>query len=133
MVFQMLLLFLEFSVASSFSTLCLTIQNYFHNMEGKEFMKNSFTKSITDFTLLSLYGMHYPLHASASALGKIPYLVTDVKFVLLFLTMLKLVKTDRIFEFMVYCVFLNIVNWSMDFFMYGRNCYIWPAHMKQTF
>ena len=86
--------FFEFRVASSFSTLCLTIQNYFHNMEAKEFMKNSFTKSITDFTLLSLYGMHYPLHASASALGKIPYLVTDVKFVLLFLTMLKLVKTE---------------------------------------
>ena len=73
-------------------------------------MKNYFTKSITDFTLLSLYGMHYPLHASASALGKIPYLVTDVKFVLLFLTMLKFVKTDRIFEFNVFWGSLRLLN-----------------------
>ena len=102
--------FFKFRVASSLSTLCQTIQNHFHNMETKEFMKISFINSITDFTLLSLYGMHYPLHASASALGKIPYLVTDVKFVLLFLTMLKFVKADRIFEFMVFYVFLKIVK-----------------------
>ena len=39
------------------------------------------------------------LHARASALGKIPYLVTDVKFVLLFWTLLKLVKTDNLISY----------------------------------
>ena len=25
------------------------------------------------------------------------------------------------------------VHYIMDFFIYGRNCYIWPAHMRWTF
>ena len=25
------------------------------------------------------------------------------------------------------------VQWVMDFIIYGRNCYIWPAHMRWTF
>jgi hypothetical protein len=27
----------------------------------------------------------------------------------------------------------NFAKEGMDFFTYGRNCYIWPAHMKQPF
>ena len=75
------------------------IQNDCHNIERKKFIENSFINSITDFILLSLYGMHYPLHARVSALGKIPYLVTDVKFFLSFCTLLKLVKTDNLISY----------------------------------
>ena len=85
------------------------IQNNCHNIERKEFREFFFINSITDFILLSLYGMHYPLHARVSALGKIPYLVTDVKFVLSFCTLLKLVKTDNLISYFYRVLFYFIL------------------------
>ena len=98
------------------------IQNNCHNIERKEFREFFFINSITDFILLSLYGMHYPLHARASALGKIPYLVTDVKFVLLFCTLLKLVKTDN---------FISHFYRFLDFIL-CRDCISTGAVVAQT-
>ena len=88
------------------------IQNNCHNIERKEFREFFFINSITDFILLSLYGMHYPLHARVSALGKIPYLVTDVKFVLSFCTLLKLVKTDNLISYFYRVLFYFILFYA---------------------